>query len=101
MIQADTPEQLLTNIATACAVIIDYSAEAGFRVNLSAGKTEVVLFLQGTGSRSRKIKAHIADQGKINLVSKYIGPLEVRAVVKYPHLGTLITENGQIGPEIA
>ena len=82
-------ENLIDKVSRTCSLVIDIFSMYGMSVNLSAGKTEVVMNFIGVGSRLAKIP--LAQSGHILKVAHKLGIVDLRVVSQYKHVGIVFS----------
>ena len=89
-IQADTPSNLESKIGYTCGALIDLCHNHAMTPNLKPGKTEILMAVQGRGSRSIK-KKYFGNGSKGTMpIMTQDGVQEIQVVSQYTHLGTVI-----------
>ena len=84
---ANSCQELSDKLGVVLAVVYDTYAEYGLRTNLGVGKTEVMVF--PNGNDSLQVRRQYGVEASVDFVSSYDGPLQVKVVGKYKHLGSL------------
>eukprot|EP00435_Cladocopium_sp_Y103_P025621 s1029_g6.t1 len=84
------PQNLERKISQITGKLLSLCDSHGLLANLSAGKTEILLSLQGSGSRALKIKYFGPTSEGVMLILGEDAMKKVRVVSKYVHLGCLM-----------
>ena len=93
MLADPQPDVLLQKIRRATVLVHRELASLGIELNMSAGKTEVLLCLRGKGSRALRRSIAFDQSGFITLdPSGNLQPLH--STPKYRYLGSILSHNG-------
>ena len=79
------------------ALVLQRFEEAHMTINFSRGKTEMIAVYRGTGATAHQREDVIAHKGLIRLTEKQI---DVVAVAKYKHLGSIIQGDAEMDSEV-
>lgn len=93
-------DQLLAEIPTLVAVVVQCFAGFGFCLNFAAGKSEASVILRGSWSR-RLRKQLFIDQSAVIQCNTMHGPQVLRVVQPFVHLGIAVARDSLLGPEVA
>ena len=91
--------QLLKKVQRATFLVQRELASLGIELNMTAGKTEVLLQLRGPGSRALRRKIAF-DQSGIVHVDPDKGLMTVNSTPRYRYLGSVLSHNGGCAADI-
>ena len=93
LLRAPSLDELFTLSGLSCRIVHDVAARRGLRLNMSAGKTELICAFVGSGARAARQK--IASQASQIEVSTEDSSLQLRVVHCYKHLGSWVHADAQ------
>lgn len=100
MVHHDSASGLLDAVSLVFESYIDRLARHGLCLNYGSGKTEALILVRGKGSRQVRQQIFQGAQGRITVETCAAGPIDIRLVSQYKHLGMQIHANGSLMPEL-
>ena len=98
LVEGDTPEQMLAKLASALLTVKEVCQENALTLNMSAGKTEAIVLLQGKQAKEMKRCMFAEGEEDAAILETPAGPL--RVVGCYRHLGCRVdgtrTQNAEL-----
>ena len=79
---------------------LDVLAAHGLRANIGAKKTAAIVAPAGARAKAVRQQVFTAGKGKIGVFREHSGAVFLDAVASYRHLGTVLSHNGSLVPEI-
>ncbi|CAE7680575.1 unnamed protein product, partial [Symbiodinium sp. CCMP2456] len=94
------PAQLRQTISAVTADTMDVLAPHALRANLGPAKTAAVVAPVGAGSRQARHEMFVTLRGRAPVWPESKGVLWLDLVPRYRHLGSLVSYDGRMGPEV-
>ena len=103
LVIAEPPDNahIAGTIASVTAAIVDIFLEHGLTLNFSPGKSEVIPFIFGQGSKQAKKDLYIDGKAQVVATSRHIGTFTILVVQRYKHVGSVLSSHGSMRPEFA
>ena len=92
------PTEVPKKAAAITAIAVQVYGKHGLRLNFKENKSEVMLNLSGHGAKEAYRSLAIDDDGNIDVFMPS-GPIAVRVIVAYRHMGGQLNTRGDMGPE--
>ena len=87
LVEGDTPEQMLAKLASALLTVKEVCQENALTLNMSAGRTEAIVLLQGKQAKEMKRCMFAEGEEDAAILETPAGPLRVVGLL--PSLGLL------------
>ena len=100
MLQHHSPEELVRQTEYVAAVVIETFGSFGLLLNYEDGKTECLMTLRGPGSRDLRRKLFGVPTPSLTLHTTGFGPIALRLIEKYRHLGNIVHASGHLIHEL-
>ncbi len=94
------PDAALPQLAIAAGIVVDGFGSHGIKINLKPNKTEAVVSFNGKGSKAASKAFFRRLDDPLPFVSRIFGPLLLRFVQVYPHLGGRVHHRNCMVPEV-
>ena len=101
LITSPSPECLMQRVGQATRIVQKCLASTGVHMNFAPGKTEVVPFYFGPGSRTARRHDLVDTSLRVPLSLEDGRQVELRVVDCYQHLGGQVVHNGSSAQDIA
>ena len=85
LVEGDTPEKMLAKLSSALQTVKEVCQENALTLNMSAGKTEAIVLIQGKQAKEVKRRMFAEGEEDAAILETPAGPL--RVVGSYRHVG--------------
>ena len=93
--------QLIPKLRRTCEVVHDQFMSHGLQVNYGAGKTEAICVWLGTGMSAARRDLVVDCSSRVRCHPRFGEAFDLRVVSAYKHLGTCMSSDGSMAPEVS